>query len=75
MFSIDCQTNEESVGIDSEDFPSFSRNAPLRLLLDSLAVNDEEDKLLSSIPRIRRERIFPWFNIDPIPSFNGNNSW
>ena len=21
------------------------------------------------------ERIFPWFNIDPIPSFNGNDSW
>ena len=41
----------------SEDFPSFSRNEPLRLLLDALAVNDEEDKLLSSIPRIRRENI------------------
>ena len=43
------------MGIDSEDFPSFSRNEPLRLLLDALDVNDEEDKLLSSIPRIRRE--------------------
>ena len=57
MLSIDRQTNEEIVGIDSEDFPSFSRNEPLRLLLDALAVNDEEDKLPSSIPRIRRENI------------------
>ena len=55
MFSIDRQTNEQIVGFDSEDFPSFSRNEPLRLLLDALAVNDEEDKLLSSILRIRRE--------------------
>ena len=29
--------------MDSEDFPSFSRNEPLRLLLDALDVNDEED--------------------------------
>ena len=43
--------------MDSEDFPSFSRNEPLRLLLDALAVNDKEDELLSSIPRIRRENI------------------
>ena len=49
--------NKEIVGIDSEDFPSISRNEPLRLLLDALVVNDEEDKLLSSIPRIRRENI------------------
>ena len=45
------------MGVDSEDFPSFSRNEPLRLLLDALAVNDEEDKLLSSILRIRGENI------------------
>ena len=57
MISIVRQTNESIVGIDSEDFPSFSRNEPLRLLLDALVVNDEEDKLLSSIPRIRRENI------------------
>ena len=43
MLSIDRQTNEKIVGIDSEDFPSFSRNEPLRFLLDALAVNDEED--------------------------------
>ena len=58
MLSIDRQTNEQIVRIDCEDFPSFSRNEPLRLLLDALAVNDEEDQLLSSIPRIRRENIF-----------------
>ena len=57
MLSIDCQTNEEFVGIDSEDVLSFSRNEPLRLLLDAPVVNDQEDKLLSSIPRIRRENI------------------
>ena len=33
-----------------------SRNEPLRLLLH-VVVNDEEDKLLSSIVRIRRENI------------------
>ena len=43
--------------MDSEDFSLFSRNEPLHLLLDVLAVNDEEDELLSSIPRIRRENI------------------
>ena len=57
MLSIDRQTNEQIVGIDSEDFPSFSINEPLRLLLDALAVNDEEDKLLSSILRTQRENV------------------
>ena len=41
----------------TEDFPSFSRNEALRFLLDALVVNDEEETLLSSIPRIRRENI------------------
>ena len=42
----------------SEDFLSFSKNEPLRLLLDVFAENDEEDDLLSSIPpHIRRENI------------------
>ena len=41
--------------MDSEDFLLFSRNEPLHPLLVVLVVNDEEDKLLSSIPRIRRE--------------------
>ena len=36
-----------------EDFPSFSRNEPLRFLIDALAENVEDDELLSSIPRIR----------------------
>ena len=57
MISIVRQTNESIAGIDSEDFPSFSRNESLRLLLDALVMNDEEDRLLSSIPRIRRENI------------------
>ena len=61
------------MGSDSEDFPSFSRNEPLRPLLDALVVNDEKDRLLSSKPRIRSE-IFPCVNFDPIPSFNGNDS-
>ena len=56
--------------MDSEDFPLFSRNEPLHLLLDVLSVSDEEDELLSSIPRTRRENVslvqyrsnsfFPW---------------
>ena len=57
MLSNDRQTNKGIVEIDSEDFPLFYRNEPLHLLLDVLAVNDEEDELLSSIPRIRRENI------------------
>ena len=57
MLSIDRQTKEWIVGIDSEDFPWFSRNESLRLLLDSFVVNDEEDELLSSIPHIRRKNI------------------
>ena len=57
------------MGIDSE-FHSFSRNEPLHRLLDVLSVNDEEDGLLSSKPRTRRENVslvqyqsnsfFPW---------------
>ena len=58
MLSIDRQTNEKIVGMDFEDFHLFSRNEPLHLLLDVLYVNDEEDELLSSIPRIQREN-FP----------------
>ena len=57
MISIIRQTNGSIVGFDSEDFPSFSRNEPLRPLLDALVVNDEKDRLLSSKPRIRRENI------------------
>ena len=43
--------------MDFEDFLLFSRNEPLRLLLDALVANDEEDKLLSSMPRTRRENV------------------
>ena len=57
MLSIDRQTNEQTVGIGSEDFPSFSKNEPLHPLLDVVAENDEEDELLSSIPRTRRESV------------------
>ena len=57
MLSTDRQTNEEIVGIDSEDFPSFSRNELLHLLLDALVVNDEEDLLHSSIRHNRRKNI------------------
>ena len=45
------------MGNVSEDSLSFSRIEPLRLLLDALVVNNEEDNLLSSIPSIRRENI------------------
>ena len=57
ILSIDRQTNEERVGTDSENFLSFSRNEPLHLLLDADVVNDEEETLLSSIPRTRRRNI------------------
>ena len=45
------------MGVDSEDFPLFSRNEPLHLLLDVLSVSDEEDESLSSKPRTRRENV------------------
>ena len=57
MLSIDYQTNEQIVGMDSEDFPLFSRNEPLHRLLDVLAENDEEDELLSSKLRTQRESV------------------
>ena len=57
MISIVRQTNESIVGIDSEDFPFFSRNKPLHLLLDVLSESAEEDGLLSSKSRIRRQNI------------------
>ena len=74
MLSIDRQTNEKIVGMDFEDFHLFSRNEPLHLLLDVLYVNDEEDELLFRY-LVFGERILPWFNINPIPPFNGNDYW
>ena len=47
--SIHHQTNIENTQICSEDHPSVSRIRLLHLLLDALAVNDEEDTPLSSI--------------------------
>ena len=60
MLSIYCQTNEEFVGTDSEDFLQFSRNEALHPLLDVLAENDEEDELLSSKLRTQRENLWWW---------------
>ena len=57
MLSTDRQTNEEIVGIDSEDFLQFSRNELLHLLLNALVVNDKEDMLLSSTLHNRRKNI------------------
>ena len=59
MLSIDRQTKnkKEIKGIDSEDFLYFSRNESLRLLLDAVVVNDEEETLLSSKPHVRRKNI------------------
>ena len=57
MLSIDRQTNEQIVGMDSEDFPLFFRNESLRLLLDAFVVNDEEETLLSSKLRTQRENV------------------
>ena len=73
MLSIDRQTNEWTVGMDSEDFSLFSRNEPLHLLLDEFVVNDEEDESLSSKPHFRRENI-SLVHINPIPSFHENDS-
>ena len=56
MLSIDRQTNEKIVQIDSEDVLSFYRNEPLHLLLNVLSVNDEENESLSSKLRAQRER-------------------
>ena len=47
------------MGVGPEVFLSFSRNEPLRLLLDALVVNDEEETLLSSIPHNRKKEYFP----------------
>ena len=55
MLSIDRQTNELIAGMDSEDFPLFSRIELLHRLVDVLSVNDEEDESLSSKPRTQRD--------------------
>ena len=55
MLSIDCQTNEELVEIDSEEFLQFSRNESLHPLLVVLFESVEEDCLLSSKSRTPRE--------------------
>ena len=54
MISNVRQTNESIVGIGSEDFPSFSRNEPLRLLIDALVSISEpfESILLTILPQI-----------------------
>ena len=54
MISNVRQTNESIVGIGSEDFPSFSRNEPLRLLINALVSISEpfESILLTILPQI-----------------------
>ena len=54
--------------MDSEDYPLFSRNEPLHLLLDVLSVNDEEMNYFLRF-LVFGDRIFSWFSIDPIPPF------
>ena len=56
MLSIDCQTNEEIVEIDSEDVLQFSRIELLRRFLVVLFESVEEDGLLSSKSRTQREK-------------------
>ena len=60
--------------IDSEDVLQFSRNELLHHLLVVLVENVEEDGLLSSKSRTQRERVIPWFNINPIPFFHRNDA-
>ena len=74
MLSNDRQTNKELVEIDSEDVLYFSRIESLRHLLVVLVENVEEDGLLSSKPRTQRERVIPWFNINPIPFIHRNDT-
>ena len=58
--------------MDSDDFSFFSRNEPLHLLLHALSLSDEEDDFLRNL--VLTEEMFPWFNIDPLTFFNGNDS-
>ena len=69
-FPLYCQTNEESVGIDSEDFFDSPEMKLLHLLLDALFVNVEEDTSLSSITSSSEKEYFPGFNISPSPPPN-----
>ena len=74
MLSIDRQTNKEFAQIDTEDFLSFSKNEPLRHLLVVLSENVDGDGLLSLKPRTQRERVIPWFNVNPIPFIHRNDA-
>ena len=73
MLSIDYQTNKEFVRMDSEDFPLFSRNEPLRHLLDVLSVSDEKDESLFSKPRTQRENV-SLGQYHPIPCVHRNDA-
>ena len=74
MLSNDHPTNEEIVEINSEDNSLTSRIELLRRLLVVLSESVEEDGLLSSKPRTQRERVIPWFNINPIPFIRRNDA-
>ena len=74
MLSNDRQTNKEFLQIDSEDVLQFSRKEPLRHLLVVLVENVEEDGLISPKPRTQRERVIPWFNINPVPFIHRNDA-
>ena len=58
MLSTSYQTNEKNADMFSEDVLEFSRIERLHLLLDAHVVNDEEDRLLSSILHNRGKNIF-----------------
>ena len=66
MLSIDRQTDEETVGIGSEDFlysPEMNRSILFSMYL--LRMTKKMNHFLRNF--VRRERMFPWFNINPSP--------
>ena len=48
-------------------------NCSVIFSLYCLRVSKKVDHFLRDL--VFGERTFPWFNLDPIPSFNGNDSW
>ena len=74
MLSNDHLPNVVLVEIDSEDNSLSSRIELLRRLLVVFVENVEEDGLLSSKPCTQRERVIPWFNINPFPFFHRSDA-
>ena len=72
MLSIDCQTNKKFVQTQNIFFHSPQLDRSVIFSLYFLRMSKKMDYYLQIF--VRRERVIPWFNINPIPCFHRNDA-